>query len=307
MLGMAFLYLATCGGVSGVVAVADSVVVVEGVGVETENMIIGVCLYIYKDVCLSSFITIYSAQAHVFLPINKMAESTKKIHVPMTALVSVKNKSHNASAPAPTPPPAAPKKRLITTSKQWNFQPDELTPEYQLFLLSELRRSLSYSPNATIGACSESRSKTSCSRNATIGACSESQRVDGAPANDPTDEILRKRVLLLKQHIHLKWYGYRAQDMEKNLFRPELLISENDIVELLLDSRLLCFYCRHPILLLYENVRESSQWSIERIDNQYGHNRENVVVACLSCNLRRKTMYYERFRMTKQLNITKQS
>jgi 5-methylcytosine-specific restriction endonuclease McrA len=282
MLGMAFLYLATCGGVSGVVAVADSVVVVEGVGVETENMIIGVCLYIYKDVCLSSFITIYSAQAHVFLPINKMAESTKKIHVPMTALVSVKNKSHNASAPAPTPPPAAPKKRLITTSKQWNFQPDELTPEYQLFLLSELR-------------------------SWTIEACSELRRVDGAPANDPTDEILRKRVLLLKQHIHLKWYGYRAQDMEKNLFRPELLISENDIVELLLDSRLLCFYCRHPILLLYENVRESSQWSIERIDNQYGHNRENVVVACLSCNLRRKTMYYERFRMTKQLNITKQS
>jgi 5-methylcytosine-specific restriction endonuclease McrA len=275
---MAFLYLATCGGVSGVVAVADSVVVVEGVGVETENMIIGVCLYIYKDVCLSSFITIYSAQAHVFLTINKMAESTKKIHVPMTALVSVKNKSHNASAPAPT----APKKRLITTSKQWNFQPDELTPEYQLFLLSELR-------------------------SWTIGACSESRSGDGAPANDTTDEILRKRVLLLKQHIHLKWYGYRAQDMEKNLFRPELLISENDIVELLLDSRLLCFYCRHPILLLYENVRESSQWSIERIDNQYGHNRENVVVACLSCNLRRKTMYYERFRMTKQLNITKQS
>jgi len=307
MLGMAFLYLATCGGVSGVVAVADSVVVVEGVGVETENMIIGVCLYIYKDVCLSSFITIYSAQAHVFLPINKMAESTKKIHVPMTALVSVKNKSHNASAPAPTPPPAAPKKRLITTSKQWNFQPDELTPEYQLVLLSELRRSLSYSPNATIGACSESRRSLSYSPNATIEACSESRSGDGAPANDPTDEILRKRVLLLKQHIHLKWYGYRAQDMEKNLFRPELLISENDIVELLLDSRLLCFYCRHPILLLYENVRESSQWSIERIDNQYGHNRENVVVACLSCNLRRKTMYYERFRMTKQLNITKQS
>jgi 5-methylcytosine-specific restriction endonuclease McrA len=300
---MAFLYLATCGGVSGVVAVADSVVVVEGVGVETENMIIGVCLYIYKDVCLSSFITIYSAQAHVFLTINKMAESTKKIHVPMTALVSVKNKSHNASAPAPT----APKKRLITTSKQWNFQPDELTPEYQLFLLSELRRSLSYSPNATIEACSELRRSLSYSPNATIEACSELRSGDGAPANDTTDEILRKRVLLLKQHIHLKWYGYRAQDMEKNLFRPELLISENDIVELLLDSRLLCFYCRHPILLLYENVRESSQWSIERIDNQYGHNRENVVVACLSCNLRRKTMYYERFRMTKQLNITKQS
>lgn len=245
---------------------------VEEAEAETENMIIGVCLYIYKEVCLSSFITIYSAPAYVFPHYNmaetEYTETTKKIHVPISALVSSssKNKSRPKTEPT-TPAPTAPKKRVITTTKQWNFQTDELTPEYQLFLLSQLN---------------------------------QNERITDIP-----DEILRKRLLLLKQHIHLKWYGYRAQDMEKHLFRPELLISEKDIVELLLDSRLLCFYCRNPIQLLYENVRESSQWSIERIDNQYGHNRENVVVACLGCNLRRKTMYYERFRMTKQLSISK--
>lgn len=194
-----------------------------------------------------------------------MAESTKKIHVPITAFGSPSKNSPSAGLTAA--PPAAPKKRVITATKQWDFQPGELTPEYQLFLLSQLN---------------------------------QNERITDIP-----DEVLRKRLLLLKQHIHLKWYGYRAQDMEKRLYSPELLIGEKDIVELLMDSRLLCFYCRNPIQLLYENVRESSQWSIERIDNQYGHNRENVVVACLGCNLRRKTMYYERFRMTKQLSISK--
>jgi hypothetical protein len=57
--------------------------------------------------------------------------------------------------------------------------------------------------------------------------------------------------------------------------------------------------------ILYEHVREPKQWSLERIDNDYGHNKNNVEIACLSCNLRRKTMYHERFIFTKQLNIVK--
>lgn len=113
------------------------------------------------------------------------------------------------------------------------------------------------------------------------------------------------RVQLLKQHIHHKWYGYRSQDIEKKLYSAEGFVSEREIIELLLDSRLLCFYCRCSIQLFYEYVRESTQWSLERIDNTNGHNRGNVVIACLGCNLRRRTMYYERFLATKQMTITK--
>ena len=113
------------------------------------------------------------------------------------------------------------------------------------------------------------------------------------------------RVQLLKQHIHHKWYGYRSQDIEKRLYLPEWFVSEREIIELLMDSRLLCFYCRCSIQLFYEYVRESTQWSLERIDNTHGHNRGNVVIACLGCNVRRRTMYYERFLATKQMTITK--
>ena len=59
--------------------------------------------------------------------------------------------------------------------------------------------------------------------------------------------------------------------------------------------------------LLYRHVRESTQWTLERIDNDHGHNRNNVEIACLGCNLRRRCMYHERFVFTKQLQIRKLS
>jgi 5-methylcytosine-specific restriction endonuclease McrA len=66
-----------------------------------------------------------------------------------------------------------------------------------------------------------------------------------------------------------------------------------------------CFYCNQKVQIIYENVREPKQWSLERIDNEYGHNNTNVVIACLHCNLKRKTMYHERFLFTKQMQIIK--
>jgi hypothetical protein len=58
-------------------------------------------------------------------------------------------------------------------------------------------------------------------------------------------------------------------------------------------------------MLFYENVREPKQWSLERIDNKEGHNYGNVEIACLSCNIGRRTMYQDRFIFTKQLSIIK--
>ena len=72
------------------------------------------------------------------------------------------------------------------------------------------------------------------------------------------------------------------------------------------DCRLKCYYCKMQTSVLYEEVRDSSQWSLERIENEYGHNTENVVISCLKCNLTRKTMYHERYLFTKEIkNIKK--
>jgi len=173
-----------------------------------------------------------------------------------------------------------PKKRAITTSKKWDFPISDLTLEYQLLLLNKCFLT--------------ENNDTDSERPPTT----ESER-------PPTDVETISRVRVLEQLIHSKWYGYRSQDIEKQILHPDKFISERDIAQTLVDSRLLCFYCRKPVQLFYEFVRESNQWTLDRIDNTYGHNHDNVVVACLGCNLRRKTMYYERFVMTKQMTITK--
>jgi len=105
--------------------------------------------------------------------------------------------------------------------------------------------------------------------------------------------------------INNKIYSYRSQDMEKNKLCEEKLMNLQNVLDLMIECENKCFYCKENVNVLYEYVREPKQWTLERLDNKFGHNTDNVVIACLSCNLRRKTMYYERFIFTKQLHIIK--
>lgn len=117
--------------------------------------------------------------------------------------------------------------------------------------------------------------------------------------------INEKSCNFIKQQIQQKLSSYRSQDLKKKKYDNEKIINNNEVLELMLNSENLCFYCKEKIYVLYENVREPKQWTLERIDNEFGHNKDNVVVSCLSCNLKRRTMYYERFLFTKQMNIVK--
>ena len=74
---------------------------------------------------------------------------------------------------------------------------------------------------------------------------------------------------------------------------------------MMLANDLKCYYCNNPVLVLYEYVREPKQWTVERIDNKFGHNKDNIEIACLNCNLHRRTMHHERYLFTKNLNIIK--
>ena len=105
--------------------------------------------------------------------------------------------------------------------------------------------------------------------------------------------------------IRRKISGYKAQDIDKSLLNLDKLVNVDTVIELLHQCENKCYYCKESVQILYEMVREPKQWTLDRLDNAYGHNNDNVVIACLSCNLRRKTMYHERFVFTKQLTITK--
>lgn len=111
---------------------------------------------------------------------------------------------------------------------------------------------------------------------------------------------------LYKSEIQNKINSYRSQDILKNLYQESLFVDFPFVIQLILESNLDCFYCKKKVQIIYENVREPFQWSLERIDNTMGHNKDNVKIACLSCNLRRRTMYHERYIFTKQMcNIKK--
>jgi hypothetical protein len=106
--------------------------------------------------------------------------------------------------------------------------------------------------------------------------------------------------------IKNKLNGYRHQDIVKKKLDENKFIDFKTAIKLLVDSNLECFYCKEKVQVLYQPSRTPSQWTLERVDNNFGHNKDNLKIACLNCNLRRKTMYHERFAFTKQLGqITK--
>ena len=102
-----------------------------------------------------------------------------------------------------------------------------------------------------------------------------------------------------------KMSGYSSQDKKKSRFSKDEFVDLEEIIKLLYECKNQCFYCKKSVDILYENVREPRQWSLERISNEIGHNKGNLEIACLHCNVNRKTMNQERFVFTKQLNIIK--
>jgi RNase P subunit RPR2 len=125
------------------------------------------------------------------------------------------------------------------------------------------------------------------------------QTMDSANCQDDAAQTI------LLTHLKAKQSGYRSQDTAKEFYDHARFIQIPDLIHLLSESNLSCFYCRKWATLFYENVRDPRQWSLERLSNAEGHNRDNVVIACLECNMRRRTMYYERYLVTKQLKVNK--
>ncbi len=119
-----------------------------------------------------------------------------------------------------------------------------------------------------------------------------------------TDNVNADTSLCLSELIH-KIQGYKGQDVKKAIHDQVTLIQIEDVLEKLVSSQLTCCYCAKPILVLYKNVREPMQWTLDRIDNDLGHTRENTCISCLKCNLQRRVMDAGKFTFTKKLKIQK--
>jgi len=123
---------------------------------------------------------------------------------------------------------------------------------------------------------------------------------------NPASDTETKLTNLVISHIKTKISSYKHQDTLKNIFSDEEFVTFEYIIELLNTCNMKCHYCACETYLLYEFVREMKQWSLDRINNDIGHNKGNLVIACLECNLKRRRTNKDAFFMTKNLKITRE-
>lgn len=179
-------------------------------------------------------------------------------------------------------------KRVITKNQKWCFNNEDFLFENQIEFL-----------NRIIGKYTKASSVYVQHWTPPKGIVDVENHVFDVDTND------NKKEKIIIQEIQRKINSYKNQDVIKKKFNKELFVDLFQVLTLLNKCLLNCFYCNKKVCLFYENVREPKQWSLERIDNSKGHIINNVEISCLSCNIKRRTMYHERFLFTKQLTIKK--
>jgi hypothetical protein len=130
--------------------------------------------------------------------------------------------------------------------------------------------------------------------------------INGDIMNGNNNNNNNKYIQKIISHIKNKLYSYRQQDIIKKKLNEEKFVSFEETIELLKKSNLKCCYCSNEVYILYERVREMKQWTLDRINNDIGHNNENLVISCLECNLKRRRTNKDAFMFTKNMVIIKE-
>lgn len=123
----------------------------------------------------------------------------------------------------------------------------------------------------------------------------------------PEDFSIKDKQIMkqINSEIKKKRTSYKSQDVSKKKYNEQTFISEKEIYEKMLVSDMKCYYCKCNTCIFYKEVRQSDQWTLERINNLHGHSNTNTVIACLDCNLKRRDKNSDAFQFAKQLVIKK--
>jgi hypothetical protein len=103
--------------------------------------------------------------------------------------------------------------------------------------------------------------------------------------------------------IDAKVKGYKQQDVRRSILNIETLVTREQVISKLHESRLLCHYCECDVKVLFRTVRDPKQWTLDRIDNDSGHSSTNTVISCLRCNLKRRRLDKETFEATRNIVV----
>jgi len=112
-----------------------------------------------------------------------------------------------------------------------------------------------------------------------------------------------------KQHflqaLKKKLSSYKQQDIKKHYHDINNFITLENIIEKLVSCSMKCYYCNNNTHILFKNVREESQWTLDRLNNYDEHSNANTIICCLKCNLQRRRKNSTKFKFSKQMNIIK--
>ena len=98
-----------------------------------------------------------------------------------------------------------------------------------------------------------------------------------------------------------KMSSYKQQDIKKGYGDYNNFIRLENIIEKLVSCAMKCYYCNNNTLILFKNVREESQWTLDRLNNYDEHSNANTIICCLKCNLQRRRKNSDKFKFSKQL------
>lgn len=107
------------------------------------------------------------------------------------------------------------------------------------------------------------------------------------------------------QQLNRKIYGYKQQDIIKKHFNDKEFITFQSVINKMIECELKCYYCSTEMSVLYDISREMKQWTVDRIDNDVGHNLSNYYLSCLECNLKRRRRSDDKFLFTKKMKLVK--
>ena len=107
------------------------------------------------------------------------------------------------------------------------------------------------------------------------------------------------------KEIKKKHSSYKSQDKQKHKYDETQHITLSQLIHKLIECKLKCYYCSKDVVILYNKKKEQQQWTLERLNNNIGHYNDNTCIACLKCNLGRRTDNHEYYKKGKTMILEK--
>lgn len=102
----------------------------------------------------------------------------------------------------------------------------------------------------------------------------------------------------LKQNIINKISSHKQTDIKK--FNKEGNITNEFINEQINNQNKKCYICEEEVLLENWKPYCCYQFSIDRIDNNYPHNKDNIKISCYYCNCRHYPKFTQHYKICSQ-------